>query len=85
MEPQNKTASDVESKIMIERRSVDPDLVFQAMEATGILAGGVGTLALGVSKFKDAFGTSDEAAPEQTPSKPTPRRTTSRESGERRC
>jgi hypothetical protein len=71
-EVEKKTVSEVEQTIVsgdvIERRSIDPDTVFQAMEATGILTGGFGTLALGASKLKETFGGGQETPQRQAPS-----------------
>jgi len=49
-------------------RSVDPETVFHGMTATGILTGGIGTLALGVSKLKETFG-GERSAEEPEPVK----------------
>lgn len=54
-----------------EFRSVDA--VLQAVEAVGVLSGGLGTLAIGASKLKETFGGSDqdaEAASGDAPANP---------------
>jgi hypothetical protein len=55
---------------IIERRSLDPEMIFQGMTATGILTGGIGTLGLGVSKVKETFGNKPGAETQATPEPP---------------
>jgi X-X-X-Leu-X-X-Gly heptad repeat protein len=52
-----------------EKRSLDA--VYQGAQALGELTGGVGALAIGVSKLKEAFGGGDQTAePPPQPSTP---------------
>ena len=69
-EPTPETSQDAEA-LQIERRSVDT--VLQAAEAAGVLAGGLGTLAIGASKLKETFGGGEqgaEASSSDAPAKP---------------
>jgi hypothetical protein len=58
-EPTPETSQDAEG-LQLERRSVDT--VLQAVEAAGVLTGGLGTLAIGASKLKETFGSSEPSA-----------------------
>ena len=53
-EPTADTSRDAEVPEVIERRSVDA--FFQGAQAVGVLTGGLGTFAIGVSKLKETFG-----------------------------
>jgi hypothetical protein len=60
--------ADVEPEV-IERRSLDA--VLQGAQAVGELTGGLGALAIGVSKLKETFGGGDQSAdPSPPPSDP---------------
>jgi hypothetical protein len=48
------------------------DAVFQGAEALGVLAGGVGGLAAGVGKLKEAFGGGDQSSPPPPPASDAP-------------
>jgi hypothetical protein len=64
MEGENQPQPD---QPIVERS--DPQMIIDAVQATGVAAGGLGTLAIGVGKLKQAFG-SDGPQTEQPAKSP---------------
>jgi hypothetical protein len=62
--------------VVIEKRSVDAETIFQGMTAVGVLAGGAGGLLAGAAQWKDSGGgdaqdgQQPQADPQATPPEP---------------
>jgi hypothetical protein len=69
-EPVEQRTSDATEHGSVKR--VDPQLVVDGVQALGVLAGGVGTAALGAAKLKEAFGTNDSGPPPPPPEQSPP-------------